>query len=151
MDLCTYIYLSHFLYIRSMYIYCSSIRVQGNVYSKFTQIRTCTPVYVLYACAYETGCASTCKKTSVQQGGLQRVSKKGNNHSSCAFNASRNAYAYDVCVWRYTTRNMCDVTYTVPEMHVRLRRAYLCAERVSLMQRNRFAVTTILPCLLSRE
>lgn len=148
MDLCTYIYLSHFLYIRSMYIYCSSIRIQGNVYSKFTQIRTCTPVYVLYACVYETGCASTCKKTSVQQGGLQRVSKKGNNHSSCAFNASRNAYAY---VWRYTTRNMCDVTYTVPEMHVRLRRAYLCAERVSLMQRNRFAVTTILPCLLSRE
>lgn len=32
------------------------------MYSKFTQIRTCTPVYVLYACVYETGCASTCKK-----------------------------------------------------------------------------------------
>lgn len=85
---------SFLVYSCSMYIYCSSIRVQENVYSKFTQIRTCTPVYVLYACVYETGCASTCKKTSVQQGGLQRVSKKGNNHSSCAFNASRNAYAY---------------------------------------------------------
>lgn len=37
------------------------------------------------------------QKTSVQQAELQQVSKKGNNHSSCVFNALTDAY-----VWWYT-------------------------------------------------
>lgn len=135
MDLCANIYLSRFSYIRWMYVHfvyfdiCRGKYVLQVEYVR-TYLRTC--IYMLHAtmCKYV-------QKTSVQQAELQQVSKKGNNHSSRVFNALTDAYAY---VW--WIRNICDVTYTVPEM--RLRRAYLCLERV-LMQRNHFAVTTVAP------
>lgn len=121
-----------------MFTSCTSIFVEGSMYFKSNMyVLIYAPVYAAHAA--RDNVRKYVQKTSVQQAELQQVSKKGNNHSSRVFNALTDAYAY---VW--WIRNICDVTYTVPEMRVRLRRAYLCPERV-LMQRNHFAVTTVAP------
>lgn len=142
MDLCAYIYLSRSSYIRWMrtpvYLDTRIGKYVPEVCSD-TCARTCIHVRVSRTrqCA-----ASTCKKQVYNRQDYSGSARKEIITLRVRLTRRRTSDAY---VWRYTTRNMCDVTYTVLEMHVRLRRAYLCTERVSLMQRNRFAVTTAVP------
>ena len=61
--------------------------------ARVVYIRAC-----VYVCTYNEVVFTQVrvKKISVEQTGLQGISKKGNNHSSCAFNASTSVYAYSV-------------------------------------------------------
>lgn len=95
----TYIYLPRFSHVRSMYV-CTYIYTLTYVLREICTVQVYSNTYVrmyVNSGAYIHACTQVrVKKTSVQQTGLQGISKKGNNHSSCAFNASTSVYAYGV-------------------------------------------------------
>lgn len=131
-------FLIYSLYVHVYFDTCTGKYVLQVEYVR-TYLRTCIYMYIH---AVRDNVRKYAQKTVYNRYNRQNYSRS----------AKKEIITLHVCLTRWRTRmhmcdgirNMCDVTYTVLEMCVRLRRAYLCPERV-LMQRNHFAVITVAP------
>lgn len=123
-------FLIYSLYVHVYFDTCTGKYVLQVEYVR-TYLRTCIYMYIHAVC---DNVRKYAQKTVYNRYNRQNYSRS----------ARKEIITLHVCLTRWRTRmhmcdgirNICDVTYTVLEMCVRLRRAYLCPERVLMRTKS---------------